>query len=202
MENPEQGGTGVTTRTQGPSGTTIALVIAVCGLAALCVLLARQNRDLKARLAAAQTATPPALPPGTEVEPLTLVDAAGAERKLAFPAARATLLLAVGTGCGYCVETAPIYRDAIAQIESGKVDVVWTLLDASEPAHLAHEAELLGGVGLVFARGARQTWLRRINITPSAILINRDGRVIRMWPGTLSETDARELRLALIDAAG
>ncbi|MDX2116972.1 MAG: thioredoxin family protein [Planctomycetota bacterium] len=184
-----------------PHATTITLVFAVCGLSGLSFLLARQNRDLKAQIARL-TPPPVTLPAGTPLAPLALIDAAGVAKSLDLASDRATLVIAVGMGCGYCVQTAPQYREALAAASADRLRVVWVLLDATKPEDLAHEAATLGEPSLVFARDARTTWLRQINITPSAVLIDKAGHVIKAWPGVLDDESLRDLRLALIDAAG
>ena len=175
------------------------LVVAMLGLAALCVLLALQNRDLKAKLAAA--APPAAIPKGMTTGNLTLVDSKGIVTPLVFPSERPTLVFCVGLGCGYCKDTAPEYHTIAAGAPDDAIRTVWLLLDATEPAQLLTEAEELKAPNLCFAQDARSTWLRQVNITPSAVLLARDGSVIKMWPGTLGDAEIRDMHLSLIEAS-
>ncbi len=176
------------------------LIVAMLGLAALCVLLARQNQDLKAKLAAAMPA--PGMEKGTSTGGLTLIDSKGVVTPLSFPSERPTLVLVVGLGCGYCKDTAPDYHTIVAGAPDDAIRSVWLLLDATEPAQLIKEAEELKAPNLCFAQDARSTWLRQVRITPSAVLLARDGTVLKVWSGTLGDADVREMNLALIEAAG
>lgn len=93
---------------------TLFLSIACVALAALVLLLAKQNRDLKGALAQAGS-HPEEIKAGETLPPLTTVTDGGETRPLETPATTNVVLVFSST-CPACEQTLPIWK---AMIEAG-----------------------------------------------------------------------------------
>lgn len=92
-----------------------------------------------------------------------------------------TLLLAVSSTCHFCTESAPFYKQLAR--ERGR-----TRLIALLPQPIDEGKRYLEGLGVTVDE-IRQTPLSSINVdgTPTLMLVDRDGVVIKTWVGRLAE---------------
>jgi hypothetical protein len=98
-----------------------------------------------------------------------------------------TLLLAVSSTCHFCTESAPFYK-LLAQ-ERGKTRLVAIL-----PQSVDEGQRYLAGLGVTVDE-IRQVPLGSMNVTgtPTLLLVNRDGVVIRTWIGKLADEQQGEV---------
>jgi hypothetical protein len=183
-------------------------------LAALVILLVRQNHTLRARLsdrahesgAMRSAARPPALDVGDHLEPLQVFGAgpiAGADAGdspgegdvLRFSAApAATLLFFFAGGCSYCDQMAPAVMRVSREGDRLGVPVVGVQADASTPADLKHTG--LGFSVCAPAHG-RGSWVERIATVPGLALVDRSGAVRRVWWGQIDGAQELEVYRAM-----
>ena len=104
---------------------TLFLGFACAALAVLTLLLAWQNRSLKAQMSAAANAPlPGALKIGDTVGAFDVVDATGQKTHVSFDGQGETLLLVFSSTCGACRETIPVWNRLLADGASSAVHIV------------------------------------------------------------------------------
>lgn len=105
-----------------------------------------------------------------------------------------TLVMAMRVGCQYCTESAPFYRRLAHMAQAGETaaQLVAALPDdpASARAYLASEQISIPSVEID---------LNKVGITgtPTLVLVDQRGRVLRKWVGVLSELQQDQVRKAI-----
>jgi thiol-disulfide isomerase/thioredoxin len=181
---------------------TLFLGLACAALAVLTLLLAWQNRSLKAELAAAAGAPPPgALKAGDTLRPFDVVDAAGNKTQVAFDGKGETLLLVFSSTCGACRETIPVWNRLLADGASSAVHVVGIQTDFQQAAGADATIPVPDLRFPVFGSAEpRGEAMSKFPAIPAAALIDGKGAVKSVWFGVPSEAQVSELRRALAGA--
>jgi hypothetical protein len=98
-----------------------------------------------------------------------------------------TLLLAVSSNCHFCTESAPFYK----QLANARGQ---TRLIAVLPQPVNEGKRYLDGLGVAVDE-VKQTPLGSIDVsgTPTILLINQDGAVIKTWIGKLPQDQQEEV---------
>lgn len=177
---------------------TLFLVVACTALAVLVVLLALQNRSLKAQLSARASA-PPAdgLKAGDVVRSFEVVDAVGVKSTVAFPFGGKTLLLVFSSTCRACEETLPIWDRLIGEGLPNGVRLCGMQTDLASgnaAAPLATPALAFPVYGPAVPRGEPMT---KFPFIPGAAVLDGGGRVLGAWFGVPTDAQIDELRAAL-----
>lgn len=177
---------------------SIFLMIACIALAVLVVLLARENRNLKAELnqLALQGND---LAVGDMVDPPTLVDDTGQEFILEFGKEK-TLLLVFSSQCPACQQTIPVWNEVMPRFTAKpSLQVVGIQTDRLEmiegPEQLVTTGFPYAVHGIDFK--ARTTALMRIPYIPAMVLLDRDGTVAWIFIGMPDEAALNELAALL-----
>lgn len=192
----------------------------------LVLLLVKQNRELKAEVSklSAQLSDAtlakgdkagyrPSLQLGESVSGLQLVRPDRSPTPLAFPHDGPTMLFMLGRHCGYCEQAVPIYddilREHVAGIAPTKLRVVGVIADAPPPNDRSEKGDAAWTDAFTHAGkfippfavpdGAK-TWLLKVNSTPAAVLLDKDGKVLGLWRGEVTKERAEEMRAALAEA--
>lgn len=175
---------------------TVFLSVASIALAALVLLLAKQNRDLKGQLAAAAT-HPDEIKTGETLPPLTTVTDSGEQVPLQTPDATNVVLVFSST-CPACEQALPIWKELIeAGIGSG-VNVIGVQTDrfkkpGDPPLALALPLPF-PVVGITRLPGEA---MERIPFIPAAIVTD-SARVVRhVWFGVPDDARKSELKRVL-----
>ncbi|MBC7772826.1 MAG: hypothetical protein H7210_10055 [Pyrinomonadaceae bacterium] len=104
----------------------------------------------------------------------------------------ATVMLATSGGCHTCEESLPAF-DVLAGKHAGDgITVVAVQIDAMAVSELS-PPPTLRSLPLVMVQDAPQTWLRRIPLVPSVIVIDGGGAIRHTWFGALSTSQQEEL---------
>lgn len=186
------------------------LVVATVALSVLVVLLARQNRELKAQLAAQAAAPEPTpvpswLSPGQELPALPGIDQAGAPATLTFGGdAPASLALVISGSCGHCEAAMKVWGRQLDRVSNTKLRIVCIQIDAPSPQYfqkLDHPWPMFG------AALDKPVWTRQLPIIPVAVLLDARGKITHTWLGDMDPKQEEEFMFALIgagvgDAAG
>jgi len=98
-----------------------------------------------------------------------------------------TLVLALSTGCHYCTDSAPFYRQ-LASIPRS------TRLIALLPQPIAESRDYLRSLG-VTVDDVKQVQFSsiKINGTPTLLLVNANGLVTKSWIGKLAEDQQKDV---------
>ncbi len=180
---------------------TVFLLVACAALAVLVVLLARENRRLKAALSAPGLgqAAPAMLKAGECVTPFELLGDAGRTVRVDFGAGHPrTLLLVFSSQCPACARTIPVWNEITAAVQSASVRVVGVQLDQGQVAGAAGSANAAPARFPVFGVAAvRPDVLTKFPYVPAAALLSGDGSVERVWFGAPETVQVEELRGAL-----
>lgn len=178
---------------------TAFLVVAVIGLGVLTMMLAKENRELKAIVA---TLSPDrdALKDTEQLSPLTLIARDGSKSDVAFiNADRPTLLIVTSTQCSHCEAQMPVWDALVEEVSAGGgggggVRVLAIQADALSDADLKPARARFD---FVRVPAARSTWLGKIPGTPYTAVISTQGVVRRSWPGEFTAQTFPEIRQAL-----
>lgn len=184
---------------------TAVLLVACVGLAVLVVVLSRQNRELRAELAAAEHAAqrgagqggPEVLKAGDRVAALTAVDSAGREVQVPLDAPGRRLVMIGSSQCTSCATAKPFWVELSAAAVAGNVSTVCLMTDGK--ADSGAEAEL--SMPVLGVREFPQSSIGRIPGVPLVLLV-RDGVVERVWPGPFDVRGRDEVRAALQSGGG
>jgi len=174
------------------------------GLAILVVLLARQNRSLRAQLDAALSnlspaganAAGPAKPRGGELhigdqlEPLATFGSPLGDALRFSGGSAATLLFVFGGDCEACEAMDEVFARLTSAAAGFNVVAVGIQADAAKPEDLKRSGRRFVVCGAADKRG---TWLGRITTVPGMALVDPSGRVRGAWWGVLD--GARELEV-------
>jgi len=175
------------------------LGVACMALAVLTLLLAWQNRSLKAELAAARGAPPPgSLVVGDTLAAFNVVDEAGNRTQVAFDGQGETLLLVFSSTCGACHQTIPIWNQILAKGASNAIHVVGIQTDfpraPSDTTKLAIP-DLRFPVFGAAEPGAAP--MPKFPVIPAAALVDGKGAVKAVWFGVPTDAQVSELRAAV-----
>ncbi|MBS0197992.1 MAG: hypothetical protein JSR77_14645 [Planctomycetes bacterium] len=181
---------------------TAFTVVACIGLCWQVLTLSRQVRELRAAqdAAASQAATragSSAVTIGEYVPPLAAIGADGKaapseqSNYLNFKDGRyATVMLATSGGCHTCEQTLPVFDVLARKHISDGITVVAVQIDAMKTAELKASP---GTLPVVMVNDSPGTWLRRIPLAPSVLVIDGDGAVRQTWFGAMSGAQQDEL---------
>jgi peroxiredoxin len=171
------------------------LVVIAVALAAVVILLALQNRNLKTQIASLSARLPAteSLEPGDVFGPLVLIDETGARVPLVFDAGpRQTLLLLFTLTCPACEKTLPVWSELVAGVTNPELRVVGVQLDrANDPGSLATVTLPFQVYGV---EPAESTALAKMPYIPSTVILDGNGVVEQAWFGMLTEAQRQEVR--------
>jgi hypothetical protein len=113
--------------------------------------------------------------------------------ELTFTASSMTALLVTKSSCHFCTENMPFYRRLIEVARGSSVRLI--ALSTEEPA--ANRAYLLSNkVQVEAVLSSTQNGLRQLP-TPTLILVNREGRILKIWVGMVNEAGQNEVLKAI-----
>ncbi len=198
----------MTTKTQpepaGPAGRprrdpfTLFLVVACIALAVLVIVLARQNRQLKMAMAGVPgpQVPPDALKTGDQVEPFALLGEAGRKDRLEFPVnGPKTLLLVFSTHCPACEKTLPVWDEFLAAIKSPGLRTIG--IETDRPGSSPDVSGLLPAAlrfPVFSVEKPEPPVMRRLPYIPATVLLDGNGRAVRVWFGIPTKEQLDELR--------
>lgn len=129
---------------------------------------------------------PPAPPP---VPPLAVGERIGNASLLGVDQSAKSLILITSSTCHFCAESMPFYRRLSAHLRSHGTRIVgvsWEPQEANS-AYLASNGVVIDG-----AVSAGQAGIEVVG-TPTLILVNRNGIVLKAWSGKLDELAERDV---------
>ncbi|HEX8179018.1 MAG TPA: rhodanese-like domain-containing protein [Pyrinomonadaceae bacterium] len=137
--------------------------------------------------------TPAPRPRGT-LEPAALIGSHPTLPAVDWAKQGRTVLLALSTHCRYCTQSAPFYQ-RLAQTLARQAD---TKLLAVFPEESAEAQRYLQALGLSVA-GVYQAPLANIGVggTPTLLVVDDKGAVVKAWVGQLNDDDESEVWQAL-----
>jgi len=109
------------------------------------------------------------------------------------------LLVVQKKGCPYCEGSAPLYKE-LAQLETSGQTAVKMVAVFEEPVDVARSVLLSENVQMEAIGGVSLGKLR-IGGTPTLMLVDEGGRVLRVWEGLLSRKAEEELKAVLTSGA-
>ncbi|MGZ4845666.1 MAG: TlpA family protein disulfide reductase [Candidatus Angelobacter sp.] len=156
------------------------------------VALIRQNQQLKTQL----SQPPPTFEAvrGTQMPDLRGFDVAGKPLELVYGQdQRKVLVLVFSPTCAFCDENWPKWAQAIPSLNREAVRPVAVDVTATaNPAFLSQHQ--IPGMPVFVQVDPRAMLSYRFHLTPQTILLDREGKVERVWTGVLSQSDLVELK--------
>jgi len=162
------------------------------------IALIHQNRQLKAQL----SQPPPALEAaaGTQMPDLRGFDPDGKPVEVLYGKdPRKVLVLVFSPTCAFCEQNWPKWEQVISSLDRGVVrpvgvDVTST---ATAPFLTQHQLTALP----VFLKVDPQATVNyRFQLTPQTILVDRAGKVEKVWTGVLNDSAVADLKQRLADS--
>lgn len=181
----------------------VALLIAACLVLSLQVVrLSRQVVQLNHKLREAiNRPAASAITVGESMPSLIALDASSAEallsgvNALALREGRlATVLIATSGACPVCQQSMPIYASLAARHAGTGVALVAIQVDAKSATDLKTAPP---GLPLAWVAGGEQTWLRRIDVVPSVLVLDATGTVRAIFKGELDAGQLEQLETML-----
>jgi thiol-disulfide isomerase/thioredoxin len=178
---------------------TLFLGVACAALAVLTLLLAWQNRTLKAELAATASAPPAGgLKVGDTLAAFDVVDAKGTKTPVTFDGQGTTVLLVFSSTCGACRDTIPLWNRLLADGVPSSVHVVGIQTDFQHAAEADATLPIPDLRFPVFGSAEpRGEVMSKFPAIPAAAVIDGKGAVESVWFGVPSESQVSELRRAI-----
>jgi hypothetical protein len=105
---------------------------------------------------------------------------------------RRTLVLALRNGCHYCEESAPLYRKLEEMSTKGDLKDIHVVAILPDDQQVAQEMMKKEGLGLDFIPDVNFQILK-ISGTPTAILADQMGRVMKTWVGEVKNDREKDL---------
>lgn len=105
-----------------------------------------------------------------------------------------TLLLVLDTGCPYCTASVPFYQQIARETaHNRRVQLI-----AAFPQEISKSKQYLNELNVPIDE-VRKSSLNALGVkgTPTLILINSKGEVLRSWPGQLSPEQEKEVLLKI-----
>ena len=102
---------------------------------------------------------------------------------LAFQSSRKTILLLTASTCHFCSESMPFYRrvsSAVRPHGTRMIGLSWEPVERNAAYLSSHGVEVDGVIS------AAQTSLT-VHATPTLLLVDHEGRVLKVWSGRLDE---------------
>jgi len=106
-----------------------------------------------------------------------------------WKASRLTMLVVVREGCHFCTESAPFYRRLSAETRNTRVRVVFLL----QPQETQDTKYLDTLVAPTVERQHADFGRMNIRGTPTLILVDQKGAVVRAWEGKLTASEEKEV---------
>jgi peroxiredoxin len=168
---------------------SLGFVLIVINLA-----LVKQNRELRSLLAK-RPGRSKALENGKTLPPLDGMDLDGRDFVLDYGADRRRALLFIFTpGCEACEQNVDHWKSILkkADGEAFRFIAISTVLDSSITKEFIRRHDLLDlPVIAVTDRASREEY--NLSMTPQTILVSSEGRIERVWPGSLEEGKQADL---------
>jgi peroxiredoxin len=185
------------------SWLALGLILMLC---VVCLLLIRQNLNLRKQLAAgARTLdlTTNVLKPGDVVSAVTATDLNGRPYELAYNKdGRHRLLLYFSPNCPYCQQQSTLWRDLLDKVDSNRFTVVGVVSERETPQSVSAHADGAGYFKtktplpvIFFDDESLGTY--KLTATPTTLLIDEAGKVEHAWVGKWDASSATEVSAAL-----
>jgi thioredoxin-related protein len=110
-----------------------------------------------------------------------------------FPNNKDSLVFVISTTCHFCRESLPFYKE-FSEKSKGHLNMVWVL---PQPEPEARKFLLDSGIQASRVISAAPNSLG-VRGTPTAMLVDGGGKVIRVWPGKLDVAGQEELEQAAL----
>jgi len=156
------------------------------------VALIRQNRELKNQMSLPQAALEAA--PGTQVPDLKGYDVDKKALALAYGQdPRKVLVLVFSPTCHFCDENWPRWRQLVPELDPDAVRPIEVDVTSTTTADFASQHQL-GDVPVIVQVDPAARIGYRFQLTPQTILVDRHGKVEKVWSGVLNDSAMAEIK--------
>lgn len=177
-----------------PSGRRLSQALLLLLITGLCIanwLLIKQNRTLKAAITHGAR-QPEFLKQGQQVPPLAAKNLSGQRQVLNYADHAKTVLLVFLTQCEACERSLPYWREIAAACARNQYQIFGISLDNAAKTKAFLTSQGLSLETLVDVDAATSE-AYKLTLTPQTIVIDNNGKVERIWPGTFGKETKLEV---------
>lgn len=177
---------------------SVAISACCVVLLAANIALLRQNRQLKAQL----STPPPVLEAaaGTQVPDLRGFDPDGKPVEVLYGQdPRKVLVLVFSPTCPFCEQNWPKWEQVISSLDRSVVRPVGVDVTSTTTAPFISQHQLTG-LPVFLKVDPRVTVNYRFQLTPQTILVDRSGKVEKVWTGVMNDSAVADLKQRLADS--
>jgi hypothetical protein len=159
------------------------------------ILLVQQNKKLKVLASRPDRALE--VRPGTALPPLEGFDSDGQKHSINYGQdSRKTVLLVLSPRCHACEENRPNWEAIISGFDRRSFRLATVSLQSEGAREYVRQPEM-DKVPVLTKIDPRLKVAYNLALTPQIILIDRGGKVEKVWTGVLKSEDKRDVELAL-----
>ncbi len=170
---------------------SIILIVLVVIMGVEILLLVQENRKLRQVLAHSRGPLR-VLSPAEKVPALVGVGLQGEELNLTYPSPAQTVLFFFSSDCPACEENLDFWKKLYQNHSSGRLRIFGaTNSDRAETEEFVEKFQLAFPVIVVSDLSLLDKY--KVEAVPQTMLIDTSGTVQKVWPGTLSEYNQKEI---------
>jgi peroxiredoxin len=178
---------------------SIILIVIVIVMGVEILLLVGENQKLRSALKAPRGPFK-VLNPEEKVPPLVGIDQKGEEVRLEYPSSKKTVLFWFSAGCPSCEHNLEFWKEIYKKHSSGKLRFVGVTRSGEEKAEeFVKKFQLEFPVLIVSDFSLLDRY--KVEVIPQTMLIDTNGVIQKVWPGSLSENYKKEIEVMLFSSS-
>jgi peroxiredoxin len=159
----------------------------------------QENRELRLALRVPREPLK-VLNPKEKVPPLVGIDQKGEEIKVEYPSSKKTVLFWFSTDCSSCEDNLEFWRQIYQKYNSGMLRFFGvTTSERDKTEEFVKKSQLEFPVLILSDFSLLEKY--RVEVIPQTMLIDTNGVVQKVWPGTLSENHKKEIEFMIFPSS-
>jgi len=170
---------------------SIILIVLVLAMGVEILLLVQENRELRSALKIPRESFK-VLNPKEKVPPLSGIDQKGKEVKVEYPSSKKTVLFWFSTECSSCEYDLEFWKQIYQKHSLGMLRFFGvTTSERDKTEEFVKKFQLEFPVLILSDFSLLEKY--RVDVIPQTMLIDTNGVVLKVWPGSLSENYKKEI---------
>ena len=178
---------------------SIILIVLVLAMGIEILLLVQENRELRSVLRIPREPFK-VLNPKEKVPPLSGLDQKGKEVKVEYPSSKKTILFWFSTECPSCEYDLEFWKQIYQKHSSGMLRFFGvTSSDEDKTEEFVKKFQLQFPVLVLSDFSLLEKY--RVDVIPQTMLIDTNGVVLKVWPGSLSENYKKKIEAMIFSSS-